>query len=94
MNVLITNRGFNCIIYLCLSLVCIWPGLITTVYHLSEVFVDLQKEDLLSLLASNDSEIPLFFSWCEMRKYKLIQTYGFSYHRHRMGFFCRFIVVI
>ena len=64
--------------------------MIKTVYSIVDEIIDLQKQnDLFSLLSSNESETPLFFSWCEMRKYKLIQSYGFSYHRHRMGFFCK-----
>lgn len=71
-------------------IVIVWPGVIKTVYSIVDEIIDLQKQnDLFSLLSSNDSETPLFFSWCEMRKYKLIQSYGFSYHRHRMGFFCK-----
>lgn len=41
-----------------------------------------------SLLSVNDSETPLFLTWCELRKSRLIQQYGFSYHRHRVGCFC------
>ena len=39
-------------------------------------------------MKSNSTEIPVFNSHCEMRKYRLCQTYGFSYRRHRTGIFC------
>ena len=71
----------------------IWPGLLPTIYNITEVVMDMQKQDqLFSFFNSNDTENPSFYSWCESRKFKLIQTYGLSYHRHRMNVFCMIVL--
>lgn len=67
------------------------PGIVSSIYQLVDAAMVVQRQDPFQfLLYSNDSETPLFLTWCEMRKSKLIQQYGFSYHRHRVGCFCKF----
>lgn len=64
------------------------PRLIQEGYQLVEAFLEVQKQETLQqLMKSNSTEIPVFNSYCEMRKYRLCQMYGFSYRRHRTGIF-------
>lgn len=65
------------------------PSALTAMYENVEAILELQHQEVLrSLFLVNETETPLFSTWCEMRKSKLIQAYGLSYHRHRVGCFC------
>ena len=66
------------------------PGLIPSLIQLVQEAMDLANGDALqSLIYVNETEIPPFLTCCEDRKTGLIQRYGFSYHRHRVGCFCK-----
>ena len=96
-NVLVSNCGFNgrentakALNHLFLFIVNIRPGVIPTFMQLIQEAIELTNGDAIqSLIYMNETETPPFLTCCEDRKTKLIQLYGFSYHRHRVGCFCR-----
>ena len=66
------------------------PEFIPFVYQLVTMCLEVQKQEVFqNLMISNDSEHPLFVSWCELQKWRLIQAYGLSYTRHHNGVFRR-----
>ena len=90
-DVLVSNRGFNGTVKRSfLFVVEMRPGIVSSIYQLVDAAIQIQRQDpFQSFLYTNDTETPMFLTWCEMRKSKLIQQYGFSYHRHRVGCFCK-----
>ena len=66
------------------------PAVIPFVHDLVMLCMEVQKQELFqNLTCTNETECPSFLSWCELRKWKLIQSYGLSYTRHHNGVFCR-----
>lgn len=58
------------------------PAVIPFVHDLVMLGMEVQKQELFqNLTCSNETERPSFLSWCELRKWKLIQLYGLSYTR-------------